>query len=109
MKPLNFGMQKYEISTYYINTNRPNVNSLINLPRDGSDFDGVWTFFYFGHSKSRNEAFAYMRFASGKVTKKNFNSAEHVFPPQGLYFRLGKAEGAEYAFNGFFYGAEFKF
>lgn len=41
-----------------------------------------------------------MRFASGSVVKKTYRRADHVYPPPGLFMRLGKAEGSDYTFNG---------
>lgn len=50
-----------------------------------------------------------MRFASGQIVTKTYRNSDHVYPPAGLFFRLGKAEEDSYTFNGVFYGSEFKY
>ena len=67
MKALSFGTTNYYPSTYIRSTNRPNVGKNAPVDKKSNDFDGAWVFFYFGHSRSRNEAFSYLKFPSGKV------------------------------------------
>lgn len=41
-----------------------------------------------------NALFSYMRFASGEVVTLSWEEAVHNYPPEGLHFRVGKAENS---------------